>query len=191
MTAPTMEPTSAESRSGTTMWTIDPAHTGLEFAVKHLMISTVRGRFGDVEGTLTLNERDPAASKVEVSIPVRSIDTRNEQRDAHLRSADFFDAEQHAAIAFRSKRIDGSITGGFTLIGDLTIRGVTREISLDVEANGRGRDPWGNEKLGFEARGKLSRSDFGLNWNQALETGGVLVGDEVRLTLDVQFLKQG
>ena len=191
MTAPTMEPIGTESRSGTTTWTIDPAHTGLEFAVKHLMISTVRGRFGDVEGTLTLNERDPAASKVEVSIPVRSIDTRNEQRDAHLRSADFFDAEQHAAITFRSKRVDGSITGGFTLVGDLTIRGVTREISLDVEANGRGRDPWGNEKLGFEARGRLSRGDFGLSWNQALETGGVLVGDEIRLTLDVQFLKQG
>ena len=190
MTAPTMEATTTDTRTGTSTWTIDPAHTGLEFAVKHLMISTVRGRFGDVEGTLTLNESDPSASKVEVSIPVRSIDTRNEQRDAHLRSADFFDAEQHPAITFQSRRIEGNITGDFTLIGDLTIRGVTREISLEVGANGRSRDPWGNDKLGFEARGKLSRTDFGLNWNQALETGGVLVGDEIRLTLDVQFLKQ-
>ena len=190
MTAPaTTETTQTESGTRTT-WAIDPAHTGLEFAVKHLMISTVRGRFGEVEGTLTLDGRNPAASTVEVSIPVASIDTRNEQRDAHLRSADFFDAEQFPAITFRGKRVEGDATGDFRLVGDLTIRGVTREITLDVESNGRSRDPWGNEKIGFEARGKIARSEFGLNWNQALETGGVLVGDEIKLTIDAQFVKR-
>lgn len=175
--------------AATTTWMLDPAHTGLEFGVKHLMISTVRGRFGEVEGTLILDESNPAASKIEVSIPVKSIDTRAEQRDAHLRSGDFFDAERFPTITFRGKRIEGSITGEFRLVGDLTIRDITREITLDVKANGRGRDPWGNEKIAFEARGKLRRNDFGLTWNQTLETGGVLVGEEIRLTIDAQFLK--
>ena len=182
-------PATTETTHTRTTWAIDPAHTGLEFAVKHLMISTVRGRFGEVEGTLTIDERNPAGSMVEVSIPVASIDTRSEQRDAHLRSADFFDAERFPAITFRGTRVEGDVSGNFELVGDLTIRGVTREVVLDVEANGRSRDPWGNEKIGFEARGKIARSDFGLNWNQALETGGVLVGDEIRMTIDVQFVK--
>ena len=191
MTAPTINQhaNTTESASRTSTWTIDPAHTGLQFAVRHLMISTVRGRFGEVEGTLVLNDADPSKSTVEVSIPTNSIDTRAEQRDAHLRSPDFFDVERFPAITFRSKRIEGDITSGFKLTGDLTIRDVTREITLDVESNGRGRDPWGNEKLGFEARGKLSRGAFGLNWNQTLEAGGVLVGDEIKLELDVQFVR--
>lgn len=175
--------------TSTSTWKIDPAHSALEFAVRHLMISTVRGRFGEVEGTLTYDEADPRASKVEVTIPTKNIDTRADQRDAHLRSPDFFDVERFPAITFVSKRIEGDVAGEFRLIGDLTIRDVTREVTLDVESQGRGRDPWGGERMGFQARGKIERGAFGLNWNQALEAGGVLVGDEIKLELDAQFVR--
>ena len=172
-----------------TIWNIDPAHTTVEFAVKHLMITTVKGRFADVRGTLTTDEASPDASAIRVEIGTASIDTRNEQRDAHLRSADFFDVETHPTLVFEGKRVDGDVTGGFRLVGDLTIRGVTREITLDVENEGTARDPWGGERSAFSAKGKFSRADFGLTWNQALEAGGVLVSDDVKIEAEVQFVK--
>jgi polyisoprenoid-binding protein YceI len=176
--------------ANTTTWAIDPAHAELGFAVRHLMLSTVRGRFGAVSGTITADEKNPNSAKVDVTVDVTSIDTRQEMRDNHLRSADFFDAANHPSIHFVSKRIEGDVTGTFKLIGDLTIRGTTREVALDVTFEGRAKDPWGNDRAGFSATGKLNRRDFGLLWNQALESGGFAVGDEVKLTLDLEVVRQ-
>lgn len=176
--------------SNTTTWTIDPTHAELGFAVRHLMISTVRGRFGAVSGTITVDEENPNNSTVDVTVDVGSIDTRQEMRDNHLRSADFFDVENHPTMRFVSKRIEGDVHGKFHVIGDLTIRGITREVALTATLEGRTRDPWGNERAGFSAAGKINRREFGLNWNQALETGGVLVGDDVKLTIDVELIHQ-
>jgi polyisoprenoid-binding protein YceI len=154
------------------------------------MITTVRGRFSDVRGTVITNEAEPAKSQVDITIGVNSIDTREGQRDAHLRSADFFDAEHFPEMTFRSTRIAAVSGDSLSLVGDLTMRGVTREVALDVTAEGRGSDPWGGERAGFTASGKIRRSDFGLTWNQALETGGVVVGDEVKITIDAELVKQ-
>jgi polyisoprenoid-binding protein YceI len=170
-------------------WQIDPAHTEVEFAVKHMMISTVKGRFADVSGTITLDETDLAGSSVEVEIDVASIDTRQADRDAHLRSADFFDVENHPKLTFRSRRVEAEGQGRFRVVGDLTIRGVTREVVLEATDEGRGTDPWGNAKAGFSARTSIDRQDYGLTWNAALETGGILVGNEVKITLEVQAAK--
>ena len=174
----------------TTTWAVDPAHSLVEFAVKHLMIATVRGRFGDVKGTVTYNDADPKQSKVEIEIAVASIDTRAEQRDAHLRSPDFFDVERFPTMKFVSKRIEGDVSGEFKLIGDLTIRDKTAEVPFKAEFHGRNRDPWGGERMGFEASSKINRKDFGLNWNQALEAGGWLVGDDIKMTIEVELVKQ-
>ena len=171
----------------TTTWQLDPAHTSVEFAVKHLMISTVKGRFGDVSGTLKGKLEDPTNASAEVDIVVESIDTRQAQRDAHLRSADFFDAIKWPTIRFVSKRVEGDVNGEFALIGDLTIRDVTREIKLDVTNEGAVKDPWGNSRIGFSAKGKVDRRDFGLTYNQALEAGGFVVGDEIRISIDAEF----
>ena len=172
-------------------WQIDPVHTTVDFAVKHLMISTVRGTFGAVAGTIVLDEENPAASYVTAEIGAASIDTRQEQRDAHLRSPDFFDVEKFPAITFRSTRVEGLGGGRFDVAGDLTIRGVTRPVVLEVTDEGRGGDPWGGRRAGFSASTKIDRRDFGLTWNQALETGGVLVGNDVRISLEVQAVKAG
>jgi len=167
-------------------YTIDSAHTTVEFAVRHMMISTVRGNFGDIAGSLTIPEA--GAPKVDATIKAASIDTRNEMRDNHLKSGDFFDVEKFPELRFVStgaQRTDD----GYTLTGDLTIKGVTRPVTLVVTEEGAGVDPWGNQKIAFSATGKFNRGDFGLNWNAALETGGVLVSDEVKITLDVQLVK--
>jgi len=182
--------TAAKPATGITTWSIDPAHSNVEFQVKHLMISTVKGRFGDVKGTVRYNDADPSKSDVEIEVGIGSIDTRAEQRDAHLRSPDFFDAERFPTMRFKSKRIEGSIEGEFKLIGDLTIRDVTREVALSAEFHGRERDPWNGERMGFEASGKLNRKEFGLNWNQVLESGGWLVGDDIKLSIEVELVKQ-
>ncbi|HEY4303282.1 MAG TPA: YceI family protein [Gemmatimonadaceae bacterium] len=174
----------------TTTWTVDPTHAEVGFAVKHLMISTVRGRFGAVEGTVVLNEADPSKSSVDVSVDIASVDTRQEMRDNHLRSPDFFDVENHPKMHFVSKKIVGDLTDDFKVIGDLTIRGKSQEVTLDVSLTGRGNDPWGNERMGFEAKGKVNRLDFGLHYNPALETGGFVVGDEVKISIDVELIKQ-
>ena len=173
----------------TKTWQIDSAHTDAAFAVKHLMISTVRGHFGTVSGTVTVDEDDPKSAKVDVHIDTKSIDTRQAQRDEHLRSADFFDVANHPEIHFVSKRIDGDPRGEFKLTGDLTIRGTTREITLDVTNEGIGDDPWGNLRAGFSATGKISRGNFGLTWNQALETGGVLVGKSAKLEIEAEAVR--
>ena len=166
---------------------IDAAHTNVEFAVKHMMISTVRGRFGDVKGTVEIPEI--GEPKVDVTIATASIDTRNEMRDTHLRSADFFEVEQYPEIRFTSTKAVRS-GDGWKLTGDLTIKSVTKPVTLVVTDEGAGVDPWGNEKLGFSAVARFNRGDFGLTWNAALETGGVLVSDEVKLTIDAQLVKQ-
>ena len=180
----------AAPQAGTrTTWKLDPSHTLVEFSAKHMMITTVKGRIADVEGTIYTDEKTPGNSSVEATLKGASIDTRNEQRDTHLRSADFLNAEQFPEIRFRSTRIDGDARK-FKLTGDLTIRDVTREITLDVEYGGRTRDPWGGERVGFSATGKIDRRDFGLLWNQALETGGVLVGNDIKVNLEVQAVRQ-
>jgi len=170
-----------------TNWQIDAAHTNVEFAVRHLMISTVKGRFGDVSGTLSLDPNDPTAATAEVTIKTASIDTRQEQRDAHLRSADFFEAEKYPLITFRSKSIEGDTESDFLVYGDLTIRDVTREIVLNVTREGQVADPWGGQRVAFSATGKIDRKAFGLTYNQALETGGVVVGDEIKISVDAEF----
>jgi polyisoprenoid-binding protein YceI len=172
-----------------TTWKIDPAHSLIEFAVRHLMITTVKGRFGGVEGTVRLDETDPSFAEVDVRIDVASIDTREAQRDAHLRSADFFDVETYPHITFVAKRPISRNGNEFTLAGDLTIHGVTKDVALEVTEEGRGKDPWGGERLGFSATARIKRSDFGLTWNQALETGGVLVGDDIKISLDLELVK--
>jgi polyisoprenoid-binding protein YceI len=169
-------------------WRIDPAHSHVEFAVRHLMISTVKGRFSDVAGTVTMHGTDVATAAVDVMIGAASIDTREAQRDAHLRSADFFDVDRFPVLTFKSRRVDARPAGRFALVGDLTIHGVTREVALDVTSEGAGRDPWGNERMGFSAKGVLNRKDFGLVWNQLLETGGIAVGDEVKIAIDVELI---
>ena len=171
-----------------TTWTIDPTHSSVEFSVRHLMISTVKGRFADVQGTVVLDEANPAASSADITIQVASIDTREPQRDAHLKSADFFDVEQYPTLTFRSTGVRNQTKDGLTLLGDLSLHGVTREVALDVTREGRVRDPWGNERAGYSATTKIKRSDFGLTWNQLLETGGLAVSDDVKISLDVQLV---
>jgi polyisoprenoid-binding protein YceI len=182
--------TTATAPTTVTTWQIDPAHSSVEFAVRHLMISTVRGRFGSVSGTVKGLDGGTTPPELDVSIDVSSIDTRQSQRDEHLRSADFFDAAKFPTITFRARRVDGDIGKSFRLVGDLTIRGVTREVALDVESQGRGADPWGGYRAGFSATGKLDRRDFGLTWNQLLEAGGFAVGDEIKLTVDAELTRQ-
>jgi len=172
-----------------TTWKIDSAHTLVEFAVKHLMITTVKGRFADVEGEIVIARGDPSRSSVRATIKAASIDTRTEQRDAHLRSADFLDAEHFPEITFTSTRITGSASE-LEVVGDLTIRGVTKEVTLHATNEGSGKDPWGGERIGFSAQTKFDRRDFGLVWNQMIESGGVTVGHEVKVLLEVQAVKQ-
>lgn len=183
---------SATGRTGVQAWELDPTHTLVEFSTKHMMITTVKGRFGEVTGRLEVDETDPSRSSVEVEIRAASIDTRTDQRDAHLRSPDFLDVERYPTLVFRSRRIEGDpLKEGerFRVIGDLTIRGETREVALDAVYEGSGRDPWGGERVSFSAETKLDRREFGLVWNQALETGGVLVSNEIRIQLEVQAVK--
>jgi len=171
-----------------TTWKLDPAHTLVEFSAKHLMITTVKGRITDIEGTIQSDEKNPQNSSVEAVLKAASLDTRTDQRDQHLRSADFLDVEKFPEIRFRSTRIEGA-KESFKLTGDLTIRDVTRPITLDVEFEGTTRDPWGGERVGFSAKGKIDRRDFGLTWNQALETGGVVVGNDIKINLEVEAIK--
>ncbi|HEY0529119.1 MAG TPA: YceI family protein [Gemmatimonadaceae bacterium] len=182
----TVEPTTA---AGTrTTWKIDATHTSVEFSAKHLMITTVKGRIAEVEGTIYTDEKNPQNSSVEATLKATSIDTRTDQRDQHLRSADFLNVEKYPEIKFKSTRITGD-KEEFKLTGNLTIRDVTKEITLDVHFEGRNKDPWGGERVGFNATGKFDRRDFGLTWNQALETGGVVVGNDIKVNIEVQAVK--
>jgi len=174
----------------TTTWNIDPVHSTVEFKVKHMMISNVKGQFTGVKGTLTLDESKVINSRVEASIDAASINTHEAQRDAHLKSADFFDVEKFPTLSFKSTRITRASDGDLAVAGDLTIHGVTRSVVFTVEGpTAPGKDPWGNTRVGLTATTKINRKDFGLTWNAALETGGILVGDDVTITLEVQFVK--
>jgi polyisoprenoid-binding protein YceI len=182
-----MATTQAPTKTST--WKIDPSHSNVEFAVKHLMISTVKGLFSDVEGEIVIAAGEPSRSSVTATLKAASIDTRTGQRDDHLRSADFLDAPNFPEITFKSTRITGDASE-FKVTGNLTIRGVTREITLDATNEGTGKDPWGGDRIAFSATTKLDRREFGLTWNQAIEAGGVLVGNDVKVSIDVQAVKQ-
>lgn len=183
-----MSTTSTQAPARTT-WKIDPVHSHVEFSVKHLMITTVKGRFTAVDGTVLIDDANPANSEADVRIDAATIDTREAQRDAHLRSGDFLDVEKYPHLTFTSTRVTDRKGSEFRLAGNLTIHGVTREVVLDVTDEGRGKDPWGGERAGFSATTKINRKDYGLTWNQALETGGVLVGEEVKIHLELQLVK--
>jgi polyisoprenoid-binding protein YceI len=178
-------------------WNLDTVHSGINFSVRHMVVSKVRGRFTKFSGNIALDENELARSVVEATIDASSIDTGTAQRDEHLRSTDFFDVEHFPQIRFRSTGIEKvgtereteRETERYRLTGQLTIRDVTREIALDVEYGGRGKDPWGTERVGFSAKGAFDRKEFGLKWNQALETGGVLVSDRVELELELQAVR--
>jgi polyisoprenoid-binding protein YceI len=182
--------TAAPTQTSTTTWNIDPAHTSVEFKVKHMMIANVKGHFSKVSGVLTRNESDPAKDRIEATIEAGSIQTRDEQRDAHLKSADFFHVEKFPTLHFKSTGV--SVVGGgeLSVEGDLTIHGVTKKVNFAVEGpTPPAKDPWGNTRIGLSASTKINRMDFGLTWNAALETGGILVGDDITITLDAQFVK--
>ncbi|HXX67863.1 MAG TPA: YceI family protein [Polyangiaceae bacterium] len=169
-----------------TTFTIDNAHSDIGFSVRHMVFAKVRGHFTKWTANLVFDEADFGRSSVDVSIDADSIDTRESQRDGHLRSADFLDALKYPKITYKSRRVEGAGAKKYRVLGDLTIHGVTREVPLDVEETGRGKDPWGNHRIGFSARASIERSAFGLKWNQALETGGVLVADRVDIELDIE-----
>lgn len=171
-----------------TTWSIDPTHSNVEFSVRHMMIATVKGRFGDVQGRVEFDESDPTTATIDVTIDAASVDTRTPQRDEHLRSADFFDVEKFPTLTFKSRTVSAK-GDDLKVTGDLTLHGHTREVVLDVTPLGRQSDPWGGVRAGFEATGKIKRSDFGLTWNQALETGGVVVSDDVKIALDIELVK--
>ena len=169
-------------------WTIDPSHSTAEFTVRHLMITNVRGRFGKIAGTVELDLERPEQAKIEVTIDATSIDTGDEKRDAHLRSGDFFDVEHHPTLEFRSKQVARK-GDGFAVTGELTMHGVTKEVTLEVEGpTSPTKDPWGGTRIGASATGKLNRKDWGLHWNAPLEAGGVLVGEQVKLAIEVSLV---
>ncbi len=170
-------------------WQIDPVHSSVEFAVTHLMISKVKGRFSDVSGSVATNGK-PDGSRIEVQIGTASIDTRDASRDTHLRSADFFDVEKFPSITFVSDAVTGASADSFRVTGDLTMHGVTKKVEMDVTGEGTGRDPWGGFRAGFSAALTVDRRDFGLTWNQALETGGVIVSNTVKIVLDIELTQQ-
>jgi polyisoprenoid-binding protein YceI len=172
------------------VWQIDPSHSAVEFSVKHMMISSTKGRFSGVTGTINYDPANLAASKINVEIDATTIDTRDEKRDGHLKSADFFDVEQYPTLTFVSKSVVDKGGDEFEITGDLTIKGATREVVLKGEVQGTGASPWGTEVASFAATTSIDRKDYGLNWNVALETGGILVGDTIKIALEIEAIKQ-
>jgi polyisoprenoid-binding protein YceI len=183
-----MTTTLAPATTTTTTWQIDPSHSLVELSVRHMMVSTVKGRFTAVQGSIVTADEDPTLASVTASIDASSIATGDANRDAHLRSADFLDVEHFPTITFTSKRIEGS-RDEFTLVGDLTLHGVTREVALEVTFNGQGTNPYGKTVAGFTAETKLNRKDWGLGWNVALEAGGVLVSDQIKVAIELQVVR--
>lgn len=181
--------TVATEATGVARWEIDPVHSEIAFSVRHLMVATVRGRFNQFRGSIEFDPAHPENARVEVTIDAASIDTRNEQRDNHLRSADFLDVERYPTITFVSKRVEPLGDNRYRIVGDLTIRGVTREVAVEGEFLGVSKDPWGGERAGFSGRAKVNRHDFGASWNVALETGGFLVGDTLDVTIDIEAVR--
>lgn len=173
-----------------TKWNLDPTHSEIGFKIKHMMITNVSGSFGKFDASVETEGNDFSTAEIDFTADVSSITTGSADRDNHLKSGDFFDAANHPQLRFVSTRLEKKDEDSFTLSGELTIRDVTKEIQLDVEFGGIGKDPWGNEKAGFTISGKINRADFNLNWNAALETGGVLVSEQVRIFADVQLVKQ-
>jgi polyisoprenoid-binding protein YceI len=171
-------------------WNIDPVHSAIHFSVRHMVVAKTRGRFSKWAGQISFDPRNPAGSSVQVTIEPASIDTGDAQRDGHLRSADFFDVEKFPQATFKSTRVEGNGGDQYRITGDLSIRGVTRPVSFDATFEGAGKDPWGGERAGFSASTSIDRRHFGLEWNKALETGGLLVGEKVDLTLEVEAVKQ-
>lgn len=170
-------------------WNLDPAHSNIGFSVRHMMITNVKGEFDSVEGSVQYDPKKPESAQVQARISVASINTREEKRDAHLRSADFFDAEKYPDITFQSRRVSKQ-GDDLQVLGDLTIRDTTREVTLVVsDLTGEHTDPWGNKRIGASAKTKVRRSDFGMQWNAALEAGGVLVGDEITINIDVSLIR--
>jgi len=182
--------TSTAAPGTVTTWKLDPAHSHAEFKVKHMMISNVKGSFSGLSGMLKLDETDYTHSTVEASIAVATLKTGDDQRDGHLKSPDFFDAERFPAITFKSSNIDSDGGADYSVTGELTVHGVSKSVTFAVkDVSQPSKDPWGNQRIGLSASTKINRKDFGLTWNSALETGGVLVGEEVQISLEVQFIK--
>lgn len=182
--------TATTNPASTITWKLDPAHSGAEFRVKHMMISNVKGSFSGLTGSLIEDTTDPTSSRVEASIDIASISTGDAQRDGHLKSADFFDAEKFPTMTFKSTKVERTGEGEYTVTGDLTLHGTTRPVTFAVEGPSTpGKDPWGNTRIGLSATAKINRKDFGLSWNAALETGGFLVGEDVQITIDAQFIQ--
>ncbi len=179
-----------EELTGT--WTLDPSHTSVELSVRHMMVATVRGRVQAKSGTLEIHPSgDPERSYVEVEMDAASIDTGNNDRDNHLRSDDFLNVEKFPTMRFRSTRVDDRGDGTLLVRGDLTVRDVTKTVSLETEVGGVVQDPWGNARIGFSATASIDRTEFGLTWNAAVEGGGLVVGDKVKLAIDAEFIKPG
>lgn len=184
-----MATTTANPASSIT-WKLDPAHSSAEFKIKHMMISNVKGSFNGLSGTLVEDKNDPNRSRVEAAIDISSLNTGDAQRDAHLKSADFFEADKYPQMTFKSTSVEKKGEGEYSVTGDLTLHGVTKPVKFAVEGpSAPGKDPWGNTRIGLSATTKINRKDFGLSWNAALETGGILVGEDVQITLDVQFIQ--
>jgi polyisoprenoid-binding protein YceI len=182
------------TQTQTSTWRLDPAHSSVEFSIKHMMMTTVRGRFKEVQATFTTDEEHPEGCCIDAEIQVASIDTGSPDRDAHLRGPDFFDAERFPTITFKSTRVEGSPRkegDRFKVSGELRIRDTTLQVELDCTFEGRGNDPWGKERAGFSANTEIDRREWGLRWNQAIETGGVLVANRVRIEMELQFVKEG
>lgn len=176
--------------ASTITWKLDPAHSSAEFKVKHMMISNVKGTFSGLSGTLIEDTADPSRSTIEASVDVGTINTGDAQRDAHLKSADFFNHQQHPRMTFKSTKVERQGEGEYKVTGDLTIHGVTSPVAFAVEGpTAPGKDPWGNTRIGLSATAKINRKDFGLSWNAALETGGLLVGEDVHITVEAEFIK--
>jgi polyisoprenoid-binding protein YceI len=176
--------------TGTITWKIDPAHSTAEFKVKHMMISNVKGRLCGLTGTLSEHLTDKTLSAVDATVDMATLTTGDAQRDAHLKSADFFDAEKFPAMTFQSTKVEHKGEGEYVVTGNLTVHGVSKTVTFAVEGPSTpAKDPWGNTRIGLSATAKINRKDFGLNWNAALEAGGFMVGDEVTITLDVEFIK--
>lgn len=183
--------TESTPATGILTYQLDPAHSAAHFQVRHMMIATVRGQFSGLGGTLKYDPTQPEIAEVDVTIDTNTISTNEAQRDTHLKSADFFNVEQYPTITFKSRSVTDLKNGTGRVVGDLTLHGVTKEVVLDIdESSPEVKDPWGNLRVAFNAHTKIKRSDFGLTWNAALETGGVMVSDDVNVTLDVQFVRQ-
>lgn len=182
--------TTTSTPAATTTWKLDPAHSHAEFKVKHMMISNVKGSFSGLSGTLTEHATDATLSSIDAAVDVNTISTGDAQRDGHLKSADFFDVEKFPAMTFKSTQVKPNGDGGYNVTGDLTLHGQTRQQAFVVDGpSAPAKDPWGNTRIGLSATTKINRKDYGLNWNAALETGGILVGEDVIITLEVQFIK--